>query len=543
MVAKSVLALLASEWSFLVNESLFLEEWVNLDFTQTVFIWEKLPTALEGPCGRESHSAIFHYDEKENVKFLIVFGGMNTDRLGDLWFLDLNQLIWVQFEIDGIPPAPRSLHSASLIGTKMYIFGGWINRNPMKSTSDPPSERFETTNSLSYLDLEDLKWVHCEYNDDICPKNRAGHTAVAVKNRIYLWGGRSYYANAEDDSACTKDFWYLETELPPKVSNVSLVKATRTTLEIVWDNIDNAECYIVEIHKIQSVPIDLSKIRIKTNLPKTEQEKSADHIKGVSIKRKLEELEIVASKKINAAEVKEEPNPDDNLSDEKATESTTNENGDKNIDIKSITETKSDTEIKHESPIKSVQGIDKTWLTVGVYKSNSCIVDGFYTFKINTTNLSYRNCPEPKDLIPELKAHLTDNTMYAFRIAAINLMGIGEWSKMFYFKTGDVEMPSMPNNCKFIPSSQGLRLAWNPNPLQERITSYSVFIAINKNEDKSEFSFLRIYEGIQPTCNVLQNYINTAYQEKTGTSVFVIFRITACNSIGTSPPLLTTYHL
>ena len=158
-------------------------------------------------------------------------------------------------------------------------------------------------------------------------------------------------------------------------------------------------------------------------------------------------------------------------------------------------------------------------------------------------NLSYHNCPEPKDLIPELKANLTDNSMYAFRIAAINLIGIGEWSKMFYFKTVDVEMPSMPNNCKFIPSPpQGLRLAWNPNPLQEKITSYSVFIAINKNEEKNEFSFLRIYEGIQPTCNVLQNYINSAYQEYSGFDTYVIFRITACNSIGTSSPLLTTYQ-
>jgi host cell factor len=83
------------------------------------FRWEKLPTAKEGPCGRESHSAVFHNDEKENVKFLIVFGGMNGNRLGDLWFLDLKQLVWVQFEISGIPPTPRSLHTASVIGSKM----------------------------------------------------------------------------------------------------------------------------------------------------------------------------------------------------------------------------------------------------------------------------------------------------------------------------------------------------------------------------------------------------------------------------------------
>ena len=83
------------------------------------FRWEKLPTAIDGPCGRESHSAIFHFDEKEDAKFLIVFGGMDGNRLGDLWFLDLKQLVWAQFEIFGIPPAPRSLHTATLVDSKM----------------------------------------------------------------------------------------------------------------------------------------------------------------------------------------------------------------------------------------------------------------------------------------------------------------------------------------------------------------------------------------------------------------------------------------
>ncbi|KAL7026501.1 hypothetical protein ACKWTF_005046 [Chironomus riparius] len=320
------------------------------------FIWEKLPTAVEGPCGRESHSAVFHYDKKENVKFLIVFGGMNTNRLGDLWFLDLNQFVWMQILVSGIPPAPRSLHSASLIGTKMYIFGGWVDRKPLKSAFDPPSVRFETTNSLSYLDLDDLKWVHCDYNDENRPKNRAGHSAVTVGNRIYMWGGRSCFASAEDDSACTKDFWYLETEIPPKILNVSLLKATRTTLEIEWDyDIDNAECYIVEIHKIHLVPIDISKIRIKTNLPKIEKEKSVDQYKGTSIKRKLEELEITVSKKFNADKTNDNSKSEDIMSDGKTEENKNKEIDDKNIDVdenKNIIEAKNDVQVKHESPIK-----------------------------------------------------------------------------------------------------------------------------------------------------------------------------------------------
>lgn len=83
------------------------------------FRWERLPRTANDPPKRESHSAVFYFDEKENRKFLIIFGGMNGARLGDLWFLDLRQLIWKQFEIEGIPPSPRSLHTANLIGQKM----------------------------------------------------------------------------------------------------------------------------------------------------------------------------------------------------------------------------------------------------------------------------------------------------------------------------------------------------------------------------------------------------------------------------------------
>ena len=207
------------------------------------------------------------------------------------------------------------------------------------------------------MDLDELKWVNCEYNEDeIRPQRRAGHSAVAVKNRIYVWGGRSCLRNT-GDSACTQDFWYLETEVPPKVSNISLIRATRTTLEIVWDEIDNAECYIVEIHKIQDLPIDLSKIRIMTNLPKVEHEKPVDQNKGTSVKRKFEELELTPRKKFITDEMKEELKLDDKLTDEKQAEETkinekqaaeTKIDENKNI----ILEAKNYIKTKCESPIK-----------------------------------------------------------------------------------------------------------------------------------------------------------------------------------------------
>ena len=221
---------------------------------------------------------------------------------------------------------------------------------PLKSLFDPPEERFETSNSLSYLDLEKMTWVQCEYNDDICPSPRAGHSQVTVRNRIYLWGGRSNYSRSEDNSFCTKDFWYLETEVPQKISNITLIRPTKTTLEIKWDEIDNAECYIVEIHKVHAAPIDLSKIRIKTV-----QKIEPDQNKATSLKRKLSDLEVMESKKFITEETKDENKAvaveksiktDDKKAevDENKNVIETNNNDDSPV--------KSDSPIKNDSPIK-----------------------------------------------------------------------------------------------------------------------------------------------------------------------------------------------
>ena len=35
-------------------------------------------------------------------------------------------MLWVKPTVHGIPPLPRSLHSSTLIGSKMYVFGGWV---------------------------------------------------------------------------------------------------------------------------------------------------------------------------------------------------------------------------------------------------------------------------------------------------------------------------------------------------------------------------------------------------------------------------------
>lgn len=43
------------------------------------------------------------------------------------------------------------------------------------------------------------------------PKARAGHCAVTVGTRLYIWSGRDGYKKFNNYQICCKDLWYLET--------------------------------------------------------------------------------------------------------------------------------------------------------------------------------------------------------------------------------------------------------------------------------------------------------------------------------------------
>lgn len=47
--------------------------------------------------------------------------------------------------------------------------------------------------------------------EDNVPRARAGHCAVAITSRLYIWSGRDGYRKAWNNQVCCKDLWYLET--------------------------------------------------------------------------------------------------------------------------------------------------------------------------------------------------------------------------------------------------------------------------------------------------------------------------------------------
>lgn len=211
------------------------------------------------PPPRESHTAVA-YEGPDGKKKLIIYGGMSGCRLGDLWQLDLDSMTWSKPFIDGPSPLPRSLHSATLINNKMYVFGGWVplvvdneSRSGLGGGVGPGTheKEWKCTNTLATLNLDTMTWdlVTNESFEESVPRARAGHCAVGINTRLYIWSGRDGYRKAWNNQVCCKDLWFLESDKPPAPSRVQLVRAATSTLEVCWGNVPTADSYILQIQK------------------------------------------------------------------------------------------------------------------------------------------------------------------------------------------------------------------------------------------------------------------------------------------------------
>ncbi|XP_023605619.1 host cell factor 2 isoform X5 [Myotis lucifugus] len=168
------------------------------------------------PSPRESHTAVIYCKKDSGSPKMYVFGGMCGARLDDLWQLDLETMSWSKPETKGTVPLPRSLHTASVIGNKMYIFGGWVPHKGENIEASSQDCEWKCTSSFSYLNLDTAEWTTLvsdsqEDKKNSRPRPRAGHCAVAIGTRLYFWSGRDGYRKALNSQVCCKDLWYLDT--------------------------------------------------------------------------------------------------------------------------------------------------------------------------------------------------------------------------------------------------------------------------------------------------------------------------------------------
>ncbi|CAH8837333.1 unnamed protein product [Trichobilharzia szidati] len=239
--------------------------------------WDIPNTYGQPPTPRESHSAVAYQVLDGMVKKwrLLVYGGMSGNRLGDLWQLEIDTMTWIKPIISGDPPAPRSLHSATVIGNRMFVFGGWVPLVMEDMKMATQEKEWKCTNTLASLNLDTMAWepLTMEVADEcLLPRARAGHCAVAVHSRLYIWSGRDGYRKAWNNQVCFKDLWFLETDRPAAPTRVQLIRAGTQSLEVTWGSVPTADAYILQIqkydfspsttstHSLTSPPVDTSAI-------------------------------------------------------------------------------------------------------------------------------------------------------------------------------------------------------------------------------------------------------------------------------------------
>lgn len=146
----------------------------------STMVWSLAETTGEAPTPRRGHSATLLFSK------LYIFGGVGEDRrrLNDLFVLDCETLAWSRPETSGDVPDPRDGHTMTLVGNKLMVFGGWNGRDYFSDVSS--------------LDPKGGVWQRLNVSG-IQPTGRKGHTTTLVNGtKLYVIGGHCLERRTND---------------------------------------------------------------------------------------------------------------------------------------------------------------------------------------------------------------------------------------------------------------------------------------------------------------------------------------------------------
>jgi len=147
------------------------------------FQWSKVETTGDAPCPRFRHTASVVGDA---IYIIGGFSGPKT-RHNDVWKLDIATGAWSNVVADTgaegksnkSVPAPRGSHTADVVGTSIYVFGGYGGYDfCLKELGD-----------MFIFDTEQNSWKAVTAKG--APSARSGHASCVHKARICVYGGLS----------------------------------------------------------------------------------------------------------------------------------------------------------------------------------------------------------------------------------------------------------------------------------------------------------------------------------------------------------------
>ncbi|XP_037099589.1 host cell factor 2 isoform X1 [Syngnathus acus] len=498
--------------------------------------WSILETKGGGPSARESHTAVA-YSGLGSPK-LFIYGGMQGCRLDDLWQLDLNTMAWSLLETRGSAPLPRSLHSANVIGNRMFVFGGWIPV-PESEKHNAAGIKWICSNSLSVLHFDTMSWQNLgpvyddidsqlqsrnvQSDDDNTgrPKARAGHCAAVVGSRLYIWSGRDGY-HKNFYQVCCKDLWYLETDRPAPADAAMLIKSTISMLHVAWRPLSGADYYILQIQP--TCPAG--------DHPQVKQVASA------STEGDGKDKDFQSSHGASECNTKEG--------------NTSAQDGSKRHDnqTKSSQDDSSGSQQAEKTRDQNAEGA--TWFDVGVFRTLFSEVRHYYlpadnnqataTFSGRPAVTKERTLPSPHDYQDREKQELEPGQSYRFRVAGLNCFSQGDFSPVSEFKTCQPGFPGAPSAVRITKANDLVHITWEAPPSPSgRILEYSMYMAVKKSRSSSsegpgQMAFIRIYRGVKMFCTIGSNQLVNAHLDCSAANrPALVFRIAAKNEQGYGP--------
>jgi len=146
-------------------------------------------------------------------KYIIFIGGQETDtkRFSEVIYFDTTTQSFFRPTVRGDRPPAFSRHSAVLVKGRIFIFGGF--------------DGFATNFELAVFNPATFTWTNVDRSQvrGELPPSRTNHSATAVGNKMYIFGGNN--TNQAGRYQVLDDFYCLDTDT---LTWTNLSQSTRT---------------------------------------------------------------------------------------------------------------------------------------------------------------------------------------------------------------------------------------------------------------------------------------------------------------------------
>ena len=198
------------------GEPVYLNDLYAMDLSGDQPKWSKCDPEGKAPPARWRHTSTTISNTQ-----MLVFGGISDgSRLNDCHILDAEGETpsWQDVAPGGVAPSPRSYHTATLLGDKLYIVGGYGGHG----------QRRQYFNDVHILDLKENTWVGEEQGVSVeregglkiegtPPAPRGNHsTSVVEFTFLCVMGGRDTSSYFDDTHIlCTETLTWTQIRTHP----------------------------------------------------------------------------------------------------------------------------------------------------------------------------------------------------------------------------------------------------------------------------------------------------------------------------------------